>query len=94
MKVYLYAKARCYYGIQGLMQKSFGVREEYRISAALFYAIDYRFEILNLRQQRIAPTGNELPYVMHLTATVLSWYRWNINKFYVGFEMVYSLSGH
>ena len=93
MKAYLYAKARCYYGIQGSMQKSFGVREEHRVSVALFNAIDRQLETLNLRQQRIAPASEELPYTTHPTTTVLSWYRWNINKFCVGFEMVYSLSG-
>jgi hypothetical protein len=93
IKSYLYAKARCYHGMQGSMQKSFGVREEHRISAALFRAIDRRFDTLNLRLQRIAPARGELPYVTHPTATVLSWYQWNINKFCVGFEMVYSLSG-
>ncbi|KAH8749826.1 hypothetical protein BGZ57DRAFT_945613 [Hyaloscypha finlandica] len=30
IKAYLYAKARCHYGIQGSMQKSFGIREEHR----------------------------------------------------------------
>ncbi|KAH6691812.1 hypothetical protein BKA61DRAFT_584821 [Leptodontidium sp. MPI-SDFR-AT-0119] len=40
IKAYLYAKARCHYGIQGSAQKSFGLREEHRVSAALFYAID------------------------------------------------------
>jgi len=93
IKAYLYAKARCHYGIQGSMQKSFGIREEHRVSVALFNAIDRRLERLNLRQQRIAPAGEELPYTTHPTTTVLSWYRWNINKFCVGFEMVYSLSG-
>jgi hypothetical protein len=93
IKAYLYAKARCHHGIQGSAQKSFGVREEHRVSAALFYAIDRRFGTLNLRQQKFASAGDEVPYFTHPTATVLSWYRWNINKFCVGFEMVYSLSG-
>jgi hypothetical protein len=92
IKAYLYAKARCHKGIQGSLQKSFGVREEHRVSAALLDAIDCRFRTMNLHQQRIPPAGSELPYVTHPTATVLSWSRWNINKFCLGFEMVYSLS--
>jgi hypothetical protein len=93
IKAYLYAKARCHHGIQGSIQKSFGVREEHRVSAALFNAIDRRLGVLNLRKQRIAPASEELPYTTHPTKTVLSWYQWNINKFCLGFEMVYSLSG-
>jgi hypothetical protein len=92
MKAYLYVKARCHYGIQGSIQKSFGVREEHRVSIALFYAIDRRLTVLGAYQQRIGPPSGELPYVSLLTTTVLSWYRWNINKFCVGFEMVHSIS--
>lgn len=94
IKAYLYAKARCHHGIQGSIRKSFGVREEYRVFVALFNAIDRHFETLNLCQQRIPSASEELLYITHPTTTVLSWYRWNINKFCVGFEMVYSLSGH
>ena len=92
VKAYLYAKARCHHRIQGSIQKSFRIREEHQISAALLDAIDRRFKTLNLHQQRFSPASNELPYVTHPTATVLSWSRWNINKFCLGFEMVFSLS--
>jgi hypothetical protein len=93
IKAYLYAKARCHHGLEGSIQKSFGVREEHRISITLLKAIDCRFTDLYLRHERLRPTGSELPYVTQPTATVLSWYRWNINKFCVGFEIVHSLSG-
>ena len=92
MKAYLYAKARCYYGLQGSMQKSFGIREEHRISNALLQVVDSRFRALGLDDQRISLAGDELPFVTYPTSTVLSWCQWNINKFCVGFEMVYSLS--
>jgi len=62
IKAYLYAKARCYHGIQGSVQKSFGVRKEHRVSAHLFYAIDRRFGTLNLRQKKFASAGDEVPY--------------------------------
>lgn len=92
IKAYLYAKARCHHGLQGSMQKSFGLREEHRISAALLDSVNYRFEALGLDQQKIDPVGDRLPFVTHATQTILSWCRWNINKFCVGFEMVHSLS--
>lgn len=93
IKAYLYAKARCHYGLLGSMQKSFGVREEHRISRELFMAIDQQFRLRNCHQIAISPAGDELPYFTHLTTAILSWHRWNINKFCLGFEMVYSLSG-
>ncbi|KAH7378898.1 hypothetical protein BKA64DRAFT_728089 [Cadophora sp. MPI-SDFR-AT-0126] len=83
-----------FYGsVKGSMQKSFGVREEHRVSVDLFHAINRRFGILNLRQQKFASAVDEVSYFTHPTTTALSSYRWNINKFCVGFEMVYSLSG-
>jgi hypothetical protein len=91
MKSYLYAKARCHYGIQGSMKKSFGVREEYRVSTALLDAITGRFEALGLVEQEVGPVEGPRPYITHPTTTALSWFRWNINKFCTGFEIVYSL---
>ena len=91
IKAYLYAKARCYHGIEGSIGKSFGTRQEFRVAADLLAAIGHRFAALGLEEQEIAPTRGERPYVTHPTSTVLGFYRWNINKFCAGFEMVYSL---
>lgn len=92
MKAYLHAKARCHFGLQASLQKSFGVREEHRVSTALFDAIGRRMTALGVHQQPIAAPTDNLPFVTHPTTTILSWFRWNINKFCVGFEMVSSLS--
>jgi hypothetical protein len=91
IKAYLYAKARCHHGIGGSLGKSFGTRQEFRVAADLLAAIGHRFAALGLDEQEIAPARGERPYVTHLTTTVLGFYRWNINKFCAGFEMVYSL---
>ncbi|EXM12789.1 hypothetical protein FOTG_18732 [Fusarium oxysporum f. sp. vasinfectum 25433] len=40
IKAYLYTKLRCHHAILGSMRKSFGIREEHRVSKELFYAID------------------------------------------------------
>jgi hypothetical protein len=55
-------------------------------------AIDQQFQARNCHQVATSPAGDELPYSTHPTTTILSWYWWNINKFCLGFEMVYSLS--
>ncbi|RBR24094.1 uncharacterized protein FIESC28_03093 [Fusarium coffeatum] len=91
IKAYLYTKLRCHYALLGSMQKSFGIREEHRVSKELFDAIDNRMRSRELHNQRlIIPTDDNSPYYSFTTDTLLRWVRWNINKFCVGFEMVYS----
>jgi hypothetical protein len=93
IRAYLYTKLRCHYAISGSMQKCFGTREEHRISKKLFDQIDARFQQrqLHTRRFRSAHDGNP-SYYTFTTTTLLKWLRWNINKFCVGFEMVYSLN--
>ena len=91
MKAYLYAKWRCHSGLRGSTKKSFGVREEHRMSDRLFRAIDERFRERGLHQQHLTiPIGPTAPYYSFRTTTMLRWLRWNINKFCVGFETVFS----
>ncbi|KAH7111566.1 hypothetical protein EDB81DRAFT_894279 [Dactylonectria macrodidyma] len=91
IKAYLYTKLRCHYALLGSMQKSFGIREEHRISKELFYAIDSQMRSQELYDKRLViPTDDSSPYYSFTTDTLLRWVRWNINKFCVGFEMVYS----
>ncbi|GKU15871.1 unnamed protein product [Fusarium langsethiae] len=91
IKAYLYTKLRCHYALLGSMQKSFGTREEHRVSKELFYAIDSRIRCRELHEQRlIIPTDDNSPYHSFTSDTLLRWVRWNINKFCLGFEMVYS----
>jgi hypothetical protein len=91
MKAYMYTKLRCHFALQGSTQKSFGVREEYRVSRSLFDAIDSDFRLRQLHQEHLTTSTREnCPYYTFTTATLLRWLRWNINKFCVGFETVYS----
>jgi hypothetical protein len=91
IKAYLYTKLRCHYALLGSMQKSFGIREEHRISRELFYAVDGQMSSRELHDKRLViPTDDSSPYYSFTTDTLLRWVRWNINKFCVGFEMVYS----
>ncbi|EWZ79008.1 hypothetical protein FOWG_16786 [Fusarium oxysporum f. sp. lycopersici MN25] len=91
IKAYLYTKFRCHHAILGSMKKSFGIREEHRVSKELFYAIDNQIKSRELHDKRlIIPTDDGSPYYSFTTSTLLTWVRCNINKFCVGFEMVYS----
>ena len=91
MKAYLHTRLRCHYALRGSVKKSFGVREEHRVSRTLFYSIDKQFRSRHLYNQRLtSSTSEQGPYYSFTTATLLRWVRWNINKFCVGFETVYS----
>src|SRR4051812_18398106 len=93
IRAYLYTKLRCHYAISGSMQKCFGTREEHRVSKPLFGRIDARFEQRQLHTQRFRLAQDRNPsYYTFTTPTLLNWLRWNVNKFCVGFEMVYGLN--
>ena len=92
IKAYLYAKARCHYGLQGSMQKSFGLREEHRISTELFQAVSLQMEELGVHDSEIGASSNIMPFTTHKSKAALSWIRWNINKFCLGFETIYSIN--
>jgi hypothetical protein len=92
MRAYLYTKRRCHHALHGSQRKSFGLREEHRVSYDLFQQIDYE---LHQRQQGQAPVLSSPPnrhtFYTYPTSTLAAWFRWSVNKFCVGFEMVYSL---
>lgn len=91
LKAYLYMKLRCHHALQGSMEKSTGVREEHRITKALLSAVNEEIRGRGLHNKVLSvPTNQDSPYYSFRTDTVLRWLRWNINKFCVGFEMVYS----
>lgn len=77
------------------MQKCFGTREEHRVSTKLLGEIDAQPKHRNLHTQRfqVAQERNLSNYTF-TTTSLLKWLRWNINKFCVEFEMVYSLNDH
>ena len=91
VKAYLYTKLRCHFASLGSMQKSFGIREEHRVSWEVFRAIGRHLRTRGLHdQQPLILTADGSPYYSFTTQTVLRWVRWNINKFCAGFEMVHS----
>ncbi|KAB8266546.1 hypothetical protein BDV30DRAFT_247683 [Aspergillus minisclerotigenes] len=94
-RAYLYTKQRCHHALQGSPGKSFGTREEHRVSQSLLEQIHLEFQRRQLHQVGFpTPLEPNLPFYSLSTQTVLDWFRWNINKFCVGFEMVHSLNDH
>ncbi|KAL5366723.1 hypothetical protein BJX96DRAFT_183344 [Aspergillus floccosus] len=92
-RAYLTTKQRCHAALQGSVPKVFGLREEHRVSRALFRQILYEFQTRQQFTTRFLGSGDRVEYYYALpTSTLLRWFRWNINKFCVGFEMVYSLN--
>lgn len=91
IRAYIHTKQRCHTALQGCRSRSYGTREEYRVTGAVLMAMD---EIL--QQRRLAhlplpaPQGPH-PFFAHPTLLIQDWWRWNINKLCLGFEMTYSL---
>ncbi|KAJ5100164.1 hypothetical protein N7532_007165 [Penicillium argentinense] len=93
MRAYLNIKQRCHAALQGSYMKVFGLREEHRVSFRLFHAIDQELRVRNLHQSRLPGVSSDVePFYSLPTSTLLFWFYWNINKFCVGFESVYSIN--
>jgi hypothetical protein len=89
-KSYLGSKARCASGITGSMQKSFGTREEHRMTLTLARRLRDRLMDQGAWGREVPPSG-PLPFWRIPTVTFLEVMRANINKFTTGFEYVRSL---
>ncbi|KAE8383980.1 hypothetical protein BDV23DRAFT_189687 [Aspergillus alliaceus] len=86
-------KQRCHTALQGFYLKIFSLREEHRVFQDLFQAIHIEMHGRDLYRTRIPGIpGAVEPFYSLLIPTLLFWLYWNINKFCVGFEMVYSLN--
>lgn len=93
MRAYLNMKQRCHAALQGSYLKVFGLREEHRVSRSLFWVIDTKLREWDLHRIRLPGYRPEIePFYSLPTSILLFWFYWNINKFCVGFEMVYSLN--
>ena len=91
VKSYVYIKGRCDDALRGSTRKSTGVREEHRMSDRLFRAVDQRFRVRELYQHYLRIlSGPSALYYSFRTSTILRWLRWNITKFCVGFETIFS----
>ncbi|KAB8199119.1 hypothetical protein BDV34DRAFT_233273 [Aspergillus parasiticus] len=102
LRAYRYTKRRCQVALADSNHRAYGVREEYRVSKRLLQAVNRRMWAQGLAGQKLRvpqasidpstdPAPPHLPFFYHQTDLILHWLRWNINKFCLGFKMVYSL---
>jgi hypothetical protein len=96
IQAYLHCKARCHKALTACVEKSYGLRQEYRVSWKLFKLIDTAMRRLSESAvPSVAPSTSGLSqygWIALLTQRMSTWYRWNINKFCFGFEMLNSFS--
>ncbi|PNP55221.1 hypothetical protein FNYG_15524 [Fusarium nygamai] len=69
IKAYLYTKLRCHHAIIGSKQKSFGIREEHRVSKDLFYAIDTQIRSRELHDKRLVGSRWYTAFKIHIFVT-------------------------
>ena len=87
-QTYEASKRRCDYALSDSQQRSFGVREEYRISWALQQRIVATLRSLDAEHQSVRLPG-PLPCLWALRTPSFLGFMWhNINKFVTGFELV------
>ncbi|KAL9571866.1 hypothetical protein ACKAV7_003855 [Fusarium commune] len=87
-RAYLASKRRCHYGLTDSKQRSFGVREEYRISWTLFQSVLAVLRSLT-PEARSTQLPGPLSYLWAVRTPVFVDYVWhNINKFTTGFELI------
>ncbi|KAM5521601.1 hypothetical protein FOXYSP1_15492 [Fusarium oxysporum f. sp. phaseoli] len=87
-RAYLASKRRCHYALTDSKHRSFGVREEYRISWALFQSV-----LAVLRSLTPEARCPKLPgppsYLWAVCTSIFVDFAWhNINKFITGFKLV------
>jgi hypothetical protein len=71
VKAYLYTKLRCHFALLGSMQKSFGIREEHRISRALIHKVDHHIRSPELHNRQLTVLADDnSPYCSFTTSTL------------------------
>ena len=91
LQSYLHSKARCAAGLKASMQKSFGVREEHRMTLALARRLRERLQAMGMWDVVIPGTSEPKPYRSFPTRVFLNFIYLSINRCTTGFEYVYGL---
>ena len=91
LRAYLHTKQRCSVALAGCRDRSYGTREEYRVTGAVLVALDALFCEQGIANHPLEPPASSRPFFTHPTTLMLDWWRWNINKLCLGFEMTYSI---
>jgi hypothetical protein len=85
-RAYCASKLRTHYALTDSRTKSFGIREEHRITWELFGAIIHRLRRLD--HSNSSPMTGSPGYAWTIrTSVFFDFVRWNVNKFAAGFEI-------
>ncbi len=87
---YFAGKARCHNALIKSMNRSFGVREEHRMTLTLAREVRHRLQNLNKWDVQIYDETQPRPYWQLSSKSFLNFLHLNINKFVTGFEYVLS----
>lgn len=91
LRAYLHTKQRCHAALQGCRNRCYGTREEYRVTGTVLVDLDRQLQQRACADTPLTMLSGPTPFFIHTTALMLDWWRWNLNKLCLGFEMTYSL---
>lgn len=91
LRAYIHTKQRCHAAINGCLKRSYGTREEYRVTGTVFAAMNNHIHRRHLATIPMEITAQWAPFFCHSSSILLRWVYWNINKLCLGFEMTFSL---
>jgi hypothetical protein len=91
LHAYLHTKERCHVALHSCRHRSYGTREEYRITGPALVALDQLFRERGLAETPLPTSPYQRPFFVHPTPLMIDWLRWNMNKLCLGFELTYSL---
>jgi hypothetical protein len=92
IQAYLHCKVRCHEALTACLEKSYGLRQEYRVSWKPFKLIDAEMRRLATTAVISSRSPSQFGWIALPTQRIGAWYRWNLNKFCFGFEMLRSFS--
>ncbi|KAI3219541.1 hypothetical protein DTO012A7_9748 [Penicillium roqueforti] len=91
LRGYILTKIRSHTALRDCSQRSYGTREEYRVTGAVFQTVDRLLCASGVADTPIILPTEPFPFWAYPTQLMTTWWRWNINRLCVGFEMTFSL---
>lgn len=91
LRGYIHTKIRSHTALRDCSQRSYGTREEYRVTGAVFQTVDRLLCASGVADTPIILPTEPFPFWAYPTQLMTTWWRWNINRLCVGFEMTFSL---
>lgn len=91
LRAYLHTKIRCYAALEGCRFRSYGTREEYRVTGAVFQAMDAIWRAQGAADVPLVMPDTSQAFFVYPTSVMMDWWPWNINKLCLGVEVTYSI---